>query len=102
MLWQGREGETSGQWCALKGGSRGYIHGRGRVEKYRERGTKTSVVVGDKASGRQRSEREESSVRGSRDKWGGNREKPKIRGEGFRPSKEGVGGVGGVEERDRG
>ena len=62
------------------------------AEKSRERGgTEASVMVGDKASGRQRSERKESSVGGSRDRWGGNREKPKIRGEGFRSGKERVG-----------
>ncbi len=33
MLWQGREGETSGQWCGLTRESRGYIHGRVRGEK---------------------------------------------------------------------
>ena len=62
------------------------------AEKGRERGgTEASVMVGDKASGRQRSERKESSVGGSRDRWGGNSEKPKIRGEGFRSGKERVG-----------
>ena len=49
------------------------------------------MVVGHESSSRQRSEREESSVKGSRDRWGGNREKPKIRGEGFRSGKERVG-----------
>ncbi len=73
------------------------------AEKSRERRvTETSVVVGDKASGRQRSERKESSVKGSRDRWGGNGEKPKIGGEDFRPNEEGVGGVGGVKDGDRG
>ncbi len=60
------------------------------------------MVVRDKASGRQRSERKESSVGGSRDRWEGNREKPKIREEGFRSGKERVGGCGGVKEGDRG
>ena len=40
MPWLGREGETCGQWYGLVGGSRGYIHGRGRGEKWRERGNR--------------------------------------------------------------
>ena len=73
------------------------------AEKSGERGgTKTAMVVGHESSSRQRSEREESSVKGSRDRWGGDREKPKIRGEGFRSGKERVGGCGGVKEGDRG
>ena len=50
------------------------------AEKSGERGgTKTAMVVGHESSGRQRSEREESSVKGSRDRDRGNREKPKVR-----------------------
>ena len=60
------------------------------------------MVVRDKASGRQRSEREESRVDGARNGWGRDREEPKVRGEGFSPSEEGVGGVWGIEEGDRG
>lgn len=59
-------------------------------------------MVSNKASGRQRSERKESSVGGSRDRWGGDREKPKIRREGFRSSEERVGGGGSVKEGHRG
>ena len=47
------------------------------AEKSGERGgTKTAMVVGYESSSRQRSEREESSVKGSRDRDRGNREKP--------------------------
>ena len=60
------------------------------------------MVVSHESSGRQRSEREESSVKGARNRDWGNREKPKVRGEGFRPGKERVGGVGGVKDGDRG
>ena len=60
------------------------------------------MVVGHKASGRQGSEREESRVNGARNEWGRDREKPKIGGEGFSPSEEGVRGVWGIEEGDRG
>ena len=51
------------------------------AEKSGERGgTKTAVMVSDKASSRQRSEREESSVgKGWRYREGGNREEPKVR-----------------------
>ena len=73
------------------------------AEKSRERGgTEASVMVGDKASGRQRRERKESSINSARDRWGGNREEPKVRGGCFRPGKERVGGGGGVEDGDRG
>ncbi len=60
------------------------------------------MVVGHKASGRQRGEREESRVSRARKGWGRDCEEPKIRGEGFGPGKEGVGGVGGIEKGDRG
>ena len=73
------------------------------AEKSGERGgTKTSVVVRDKASGRQRSERKESSVGGSRDREGWNGKEPKLRRESFRPSEEMVGGGGSVKEGHRG
>ena len=50
------------------------------AEKSGERGgTKTAMMIGNESSGRQRSEREESSVKGSRDRDRGNREKPKVR-----------------------
>ena len=62
------------------------------AEKGRERGgTEASVMVGDKASGRQRGEREESRVSRARKGWGRDCEEPKIRGEGFRSGKERVG-----------
>jgi hypothetical protein len=60
------------------------------------------MVVGYESSSRERSEREESSVKGSRNRDRGNREKPKIGGEGFRSGKERVGGGGGVKDGDRG
>ncbi len=54
------------------------------AEKSEERGgTKAAMMVGNESSDRQRSEREGSSVKGSRNRCWGNREKPKIRGEGF-------------------
>ena len=50
------------------------------AEKSGERGeTKAAMMVDNESSGRQRSEREESSVKGSRDRDRGNREKPKVR-----------------------
>ena len=50
------------------------------AEKSGDRGgTEASVMVGDKASGRERSERKESSVNSARDRWRGDREKPKVR-----------------------
>ncbi len=73
------------------------------AEKSGDRGgTEASVMVGDKASGRKRSERKESSVNSARDRWRGDRKEPKVRGGGFSPSEEGVGGVGGVKYGDRG
>ncbi len=60
------------------------------------------MIVSDKASGRQRSERKESSVGGSRDREEGNGKEPKIRRESFRPSEERVGGGGSVKEGHRG
>ena len=62
------------------------------------------MVVRDKASGRQRSERKESSVGGSRDREGGNGKEPKIRRErALDPaSEERVGGGGSVKEGHRG
>ena len=73
------------------------------AEKGRERGgTEASVMVGDKASGRQRSERKESSVGGSRYREGRDRKEPKIRGESFRTSEERVRGGGSVKEGHRG
>ena len=54
-------------------------------------------MVGDKASGRQRSERKESSVNSARDRWRGDREEPKVRGGGFSPSEK-DGDRGGSEE----
>ena len=65
-------------------------------------GTETAMVVSDESSSRQRSERKESSVNSARDRWRGDREEPKVRGGGFSPSEEGVGGVGGVKDGDRG
>ena len=57
------------------------------------------MMVSDKASSRQRSERKESSVGGSRDREGGNGKEPKIRRESFRSSEERV-GKEGVSKRD--
>ena len=58
-----------------------WIYPRDKARRKVERGgTETSVVVRDKASGRQRSEREESRVNGARTGWGRDREEPKVRG----------------------
>ena len=73
------------------------------AEKSGERGgTKAAMVVGYESSGRQRGEREESSVRGSRNRDWGNREKPKVRGGGFGSSQERQGRSGSVKDGDRG
>ena len=53
--------------------------GEGAKKSGERGGTKTARVVGYESSSRERSEREESSVKGSRNRERGNREKPKIR-----------------------
>ena len=53
--------------------------GEGAEKSGEREGTKTAMVVGHESSSRQRSEREESSVKGSRNRDRGHREKPKIR-----------------------
>ncbi len=73
------------------------------TEKSEERGgTKAAIMVGYESSDRQRSEREEGSVNGSRNRGWGNREKPKVRGGGFESSKERQGRSGSVKDGDRG
>ena len=76
--------------------------GTGAEESGETRGAEAAVVVGGKASGRQRGERKESSVGGSRYREGGDGKEPKIRGESFRTSEERVRGGGSVKEGHRG
>ena len=76
--------------------------GKGAEESGERRGAEAAVVVGGKASGRQRGERKESSVGGSRYREGRDRKEPKIRGESFRTSEERVRGGGSVKEGHRG
>ena len=57
MPWLGREGETCGQGCELKGGSRGYNHGIRRVRRWRERGNR-NFGDGTRQSERQAEKRE--------------------------------------------
>ncbi len=73
------------------------------MEKSGERGgTKAAMMLGNESSGRQRSEREERSFDGSRDRGWGNREKPKDRGWVFGTGQERQGRSGSVKDGDRG
>ncbi len=73
-----------------------------RMARSAGRGAEAAVMVGGKVGGRQRGERKESSVGGSRDREGWNRKDPKLRRESFRPSEERVGGGGSAKEGHRG
>jgi hypothetical protein len=67
-------------WAETKPRRRSNISTGEGAEKSGERGgIKAAMVVSNESSDRQRSEREESSVKGSRDRDRGNREKPKVR-----------------------
>ena len=62
-------------------------------------GTKTSVMVSDKASSRQRSERKESSVGGLRDREGGTEKNQRSEERALDPVRKGW-GEEGVSKRD--
>ncbi len=71
-------------------------------EKSGKRGrAKAAMPVRDEASERKRVEGEESNLGGWGEGRGGNGEKPKVRGGGFRASQERQGGGGGVVDGDR-
>ncbi len=76
---KGERGKLSDNGVGKKGDPVDISTGEGAKKSGERGGTKTAMVVSNESSGRQRSEREESSVKGLRNRDWGNREKPKIR-----------------------